>query len=213
MTKRIRVLGLDEAGRGCVLGDLCVGAFYVEDPDDTVLRAAGADDSKRLSEKKREAAREALASLGEGRVERITPGQIDAANLNQLELEAIAGLVREFRPDHVFMDALGPPKTVPTLVQKLQAMVGRTCSPVWTIEPKADHTYAVVGAASIFAKTTRDRALADLDAAHGPLGSGYPSDPVTKAWLGAWAAKREPWPHFVRTRWQTIVDLGQQTLL
>ncbi|MEZ4317507.1 MAG: ribonuclease HII [Myxococcota bacterium] len=208
-----RVIGIDEAGRGCVLGDLCVGAFFAVDPDDLVLRAAGADDSKRLSEKKREAAREALAGLGEPAVVRITAQEIDQANLNHLELHAIAGLVRRFRPDHVYMDALGPPKSVPGLVERLRELVGDACDPQWTIEPKADHTYPIVGAASIFAKTTRDRALAELDASHGPLGSGYPSDPVTKAWLSGWAARREPWPPFVRTRWQTIQDLGQQSLL
>lgn len=209
----MRVLGIDEAGRGCVLGDLCVGAFLVEDPDDETLRAAGADDSKRMSAKKREAARTALDALGHAEVVRITPAQIDRANLNKLELEAIVGLVKKHRPDAVFMDALGPPKTVPKLVAQLQERVGPDCTPTWTIEPKADHTYAVVGAASIFAKTTRDRELAALIDTHGPLGSGYPSDPKTKAWLRAHAATREPWPPFVRTRWQTIQDLGQQALL
>jgi len=208
-----RVLGIDEAGRGCVLGDLCVGAFFVEDPDDSVLREAGADDSKRLSKKRRDAAREALSSLGEATVVRISPSEIDQGNLNQLEISAIAGLVRRFKPDRVYMDALGPTKTVPKLIARLQQRVGDGCTPEWIIEPKADHTYPIVGAASIFAKTTRDRALAELDDAHGPLGSGYPSDPKTKAWLRSWAASPHPWPPFVRTRWQTIQDLGQRKLL
>ncbi len=212
----LRVLGIDEAGRGCVLGDLCVGAFFVDTwtpLTDGALREAGADDSKRLSAKRRAAAREALVDLGTPEVIAIPPSDIDKNNLNDLEIAAIATLVRRYLPDVVLMDALGPPRGVPKLVQRLQLAVGASCSPAWTIEPKADHTYPMVGAASIFAKTTRDARLAAHDADHGPLGSGYPSDPVTKAWLGAWARTRAPWPPFVRTRWQTVQDLGQQTLL
>lgn len=208
----MRVLGIDEAGRGCVLGDLCVGAFLVESPDDAVLRAAGAADSKRLTAAKRVAAREALGAHGIASVTRIPPSAIDEGNLNQLEIGAIVALVRQHRPDAVFMDALGPPRTVPALIERLQHLVGDDVRPSWTIEPRADHTFPVVGAASIFAKTTRDDALHALDAEHGPLGSGYPSDPVTRAWLAAWAASGRPWPAFVRTRWQTITDLGQQAL-
>ena len=215
-THPLRVLGLDEAGRGCVLGDLCVGAFFVPEwstATDVALREAGADDSKRLSKKKRDAARSALTALGTAEVVAISPHEIDRNNLNDLEIAAISQLVRKYRPDVVLMDALGPPRGVPKLVQRLQLEVGAVCSPAWTIEPKADHTYPMVGAASIFAKTTRDDRLATHDAAHGPLGSGYPSDPKTKAWLSAWAQSRKAWPSFVRTRWQTVQDLGQQSLL
>lgn len=212
----LRVLGIDEAGRGCVLGDLCVGAFFVDawtDATDVALRDAGAADSKRLSKKRRDAARNALAPLGTHEVVAIPPTQIDQHNLNDLEIAAIADLVGRYRPDVVLMDALGPPRGVPKLVQRLQHAVGAACAPTWTIEPKADHTYPMVGAASIFAKTTRDARLADHDAAHGPLGSGYPSDPVTRAWLHSWAGTDKAWPPFVRTRWQTVQDLGQRSLL
>jgi ribonuclease HII len=50
--------------------------------------------------------------------------------------------------------------------------------------------------------------LADLIARHGDLGSGYPSDPVTRAWLTKHAATGAPWPDFVRTRWGTIQNLA-----
>jgi len=205
-------VGIDEAGRGCVLGDLVVAGFYVEAVDDEALRAAGADDSKRLSRKRRNAARVALATLGTPRVECITPTQIDAGNLNTLEEEAIVRIVRHFRPATVYMDALGAPATLPKLLARLQAALPDDLTPEWIIEPKADGTYPVVGAASIMAKTTRDDALDDL-ATWGTLGSGYPSDPKTRGWLLDHARKGEPWPFFVRTRWQTVQDLAQQALL
>ena len=78
--------------------------------------------------------------------------------------------------------------------------------------PKADALFPIVGAASIVAKTTRDAELDALIAAHGPLGSGYPSDPETRAWLAGWVRTGHPWPSFVRTRWETIRTLSQAEL-
>lgn len=206
----MRVLGIDEAGRGCVLGPLVVGAYLIDGVDEATLRAAGADDSKKLSAKRRDQARERLAALGVGQVHRIEPAEIDAGNLNTLEEDAIVGLARALRPDLVYMDALGHPSTLPATQARLEAL---TPGVRWTLAPKADSTYAVVGAASIFAKTTRDAALAAIEAEHGPVGSGYPSDPITRGWLRAWAERGQPWPPCVRTRWQTVVDLAQGTLL
>jgi len=206
------ILGIDEAGRGCVLGDLVVGAFYVDGVDDMTLRAAGADDSKRMSRKKRDAAVKALGALGTPALACITPPQIDAGNLNHLEEAAIIELVTRFRPSKVYMDALGAPATLPKLLARLQSALPPDLSPEWIIEPKADRTYPVVGAASIFAKTTRDDALDEL-ASWGTLGSGYPSDPKTRTWLLEHARSGKPWPSFVRTRWQTVQDLAQQALL
>lgn len=207
-----RWLGIDEAGRGCVLGDLVVGGFVFEGPDCEALAAAGATDSKKLSKKRRLEVRERLRPLGTPLIRRITPPQIDAGNLNTLEEEAIVALVREVRPDVVIIDALGHPSTLPKTARRLQAAVApHTCT--WTIEPKADLNHPVCGAASIFAKTVRDEALDALIQAHGTLGSGYPSDPKTKAWLAEWARTRAPWPEFVRTRWGTVQALAQTRML
>lgn len=208
----MRVLGIDEAGRGCVLGSLVIGAFLVEDPDDDLLRAAGAADSKALSAKKRVEARAKLAELGTADVFAVPATAIDKANLNALEEAAIASLITRLRPDVVFMDALGPPKGVDRVRARIEAQIPEGVVKAWTIAPKADRDYAVVGAASIFAKTTRDALLEELQEEFGALGSGYPGDPKTKAWLAMWSATGKPWPAFVRTRWQTIQDLGQQGL-
>ena len=209
----MRVLGIDEAGRGCVFGDLVIAGFLVENPDESVLKDAGAGDSKGMSAKRRLEARERLRSLGSIEIRRVTPPQIDCANLNALEEAAILDLVRCCRPDVVFLDALGHPSTLPRLQARLCAALPEELCPEWTIEPKADATYAVVGAASIFAKTVRDEALVELMEAFGELGSGYPGDPRTKSWLQAWAETGAPWPSFVRTRWATVTALSQPALL
>jgi ribonuclease HII len=209
----MRVLGIDEAGRGCVLGDLVVGAFLLEGDDDDPLRDAGAGDSKAIPAARRLDVRTRLCALGEWTVRHVTARQIDGANLNGLEEAVIVELVKHYRPDVVRVDALGHPATLPALQRRLQAQLPRRLRPTWTIEPRADATWPVVGAASIFAKTTRDEALDGWRTAFGDFGSGYPSDPKTKAWLAAWAGTGAPWPEFVRTRWATISDLAQLSLL
>ena len=206
----MRILGLDEAGRGSVLGPLVVGGFLVEGHDDdaaqATLRTAGADDSKKLSEKRRDAARASLATLGVGRTISVSAVEIDAGTLNVLEEHAFLALVAELRPDRVYLDAPVHPRGIPNLRARLIAHSGVSD---WIIEPKADATWAVVGAASIFAKTTRDAALDTL----GPeVGSGYPSDPVTRAWLLARLREAGPLPACVRTRWETLDNLRQTSL-
>ena len=88
----MRVLGIDEAGRGCVFGPLVVAGFVVDDVDGIDLIAAGAGDSKGMSAKKRLAARSALAELGQADVREISARAIDHGNLNQLEEETIAAV-------------------------------------------------------------------------------------------------------------------------
>jgi ribonuclease HII len=207
----MRTLGIDEAGRGCVLGALYVGAWCTDAPEDE-LRRAGAADSKALSPARREAALTSLAPLGVADVRAIPAGAIDAGNLNALEEAVIIELIGAHRPDRVLIDALGHPSALPRVVARLTEATraaGHACEIV--CEPKADARWPVVGAASIAAKVARDRALHELTLRWGDLGSGYPSDPTTRAWLSAHAASGAPWPDFVRTRWGTIRDLTATT--
>ena len=209
-----RILGIDEAGRGCVLGPLTVGAYLAENVSDERLIAAGAADSKALSIKKRLLAREALTELGVPHLHLISAVEIDRGNLNTLEEHAIVTLVLSTRPDTVIIDALGHPSTLPATLERLKHAVGPTGHHIqWLIEPKADRTYPIVGAASIFAKTERDGVIESLKAQYGDFGSGYPSDPKTKRWLSDWNASKQDWPPFVRTRWGTVRNLSQQSLL
>ncbi len=201
----MRILGLDEAGRGCVLGPLVMGGFLFEGTDQEILRSAGAADSKAISAKRREAALPRLLELGQLGLRRVEPEAIDEGNLNELEIRAFIALVEEFRPDRVYLDAPVHPRGIPRLQARL---VKETGVPDWIIEPKADATWPVVGAASIGAKLSRDDAIHAL----GNVGSGYPSDPVTRAALSELLRSGQPLPAWVRARWGTIEALRQQGL-
>ena len=127
-----------------------------------------------------------------------------------LEEEAFFEIIAEARPDHVTIDAPCHPAAIPAFVSRLQHRLEAAGVPVpqMRVEPKADANYPVVGAASIVAKVHRDAAIKEL----GAVGSGYPSDPVTRAWLSGFLARDEPFPSCVRTRWGTIDALKQAQL-
>jgi ribonuclease HII len=207
----MRILGLDEAGRGCVLGPLVVGGFVCEPAGFEALEAAGVDDSKALSAKKRVRIRAVLPEMGELFKRDISAKAIDACNINTLEEDAFFSIIVETRPDAVIIDAPCHPRAIPAferrLTQRLQA--AGVPVPTFTIEPKADANYVVVGAASIVAKVHRDAEIAQL----GAVGSGYPSDPKTRAWLMGFLEREEAFPSCVRTRWGTIENLKQQQML
>lgn len=204
-TRTMRVLGLDEAGRGSVLGPLVVGGYLYEGEDQSALRAAGADDSKALSPRRRREVRGRLEALGAAAVVTIPATAIDEGNVNDLEVAAFLELVARFRPDRVHLDAPVSPRGIPKL---RAALVARSGVADWVVENKADATWPVVGAASIWAKTTRDEAVEAL----GSVGSGYPSDPETRGVIARLLRGGEPLPDWVRTRWSTIDQLRQQSL-
>lgn len=181
------ILGIDEAGRGSVLGPLVVGGFAIPSQAVPSLRALGVRDSKTLLPAKREALYAELLRRGRARTVVLPPARIDPmverGGLNRLEADAFAELVRAFDPEEARVDACDT--SAARFGRIVRALSGSSC-PVRS-RHKADRDDPVVGAASIVAKVERDRAIALLsrDLAV-PIGSGYPSDPTTMRFLAAW---------------------------
>ena len=201
----MKILGLDEAGRGCVLGSLFVGACCCLDTQIKTVVESGATDSKKLSAKKREKILGILEPLVQTRHLSISPTEIDNGNINQLEEEAFIAHILHFEPDVVYIDAPVHPNGIPAFVRRMKERIHRAGIKVPTliVEPKADLTYPIVGAASIVAKVHRDRSIKAL----GEVGSGYPSDPKTRAWIKGFLERGEELPSSVRTRWGTVASL------
>jgi ribonuclease HII len=203
----MRVMGLDEAGRGAVLGPMTVGAFVVDDSLYAELTSIGVTDSKKLSPKKRTLIAALLPELGTGDVRLLSAREIDAGNLNHLEEEVFIDLIETHQPDHVIIDAPTHPRGIPALIHRMKSRL--SYSPTLCVEPKADLNYLPVGAASILAKVRRDAIIASL----GEIGSGYPSDPTTRSFLIEALRTEAPLPDFVRTRWATIDNLRQRPIV
>lgn len=156
------VAGVDEVGRGPLVGDV-VTAAVILDPNNPII---GLTDSKKLSEKKRqllfpEIKEKALAwSIG-----RCSPGEIDELNILQATMvamqRAVAGL--HIQPEHVMIDG----NRCPQLPMPAEAIV------------KGDLRVAEISAASILAKVVRDSEMEELDRRYPEYGfaqhKGYPT--------------------------------------
>lgn len=116
------------------------------------------------------------------------------------------------------IDALGAKKVVvdasDTSPKRFQNVITenlrRRCAVV--AAHKADRDFPAVSAASIVAKVERDRSVEKLRRGAGDFGSGYPSDPVTRAFFSERLKRGEPLPEYVRKSWKTWGRI-QQTLL
>jgi ribonuclease HII len=202
------VLGLDEAGRGSLVGPLVVGGFLLPRAKLPELPGLGVRDSKLLSPQRREEVYERLRSTGRCLSVALAPRTVDAHvrhhGLNGLEAQAFARLVREARPSEAFADACD---VLPARFGELVERLSGGCAPVRSSH-RADRLVPVVGAASIVAKVRRDRAIARLRGSLGSdLGSGYPSDERTIRFVRSVLLRGGEPPSWLRRSWSTTQRL------
>jgi ribonuclease HII len=202
------VLGIDEAGRGSLVGPLVVGGFLVDAERIPELAEIGVRDSKRLTPQRREEIFAGLPGIGRSFFLPLPPSAVDRAvargGLNDLELSAFARLVRSARPDIAYADACDP--VAERFGRRLRAASGNSC--IVHARHKADRDLTVVGAASIVAKVHRDRAMGRLRARVGEgLGSGYPSDGETVEFVRQAISGGGPLPSWLRASWATTERL------
>jgi len=205
----MRVMGVDEAGRGSVIGPLVVaGALFPSDHIKTLVKL-GVKDSKQLTPKRRQELAPQIEALALGvRYFDLQPHSIDSVvnrgvklkRLNYLEAAAMASVIRELDPEEAYVDAsdVDEVRYGATILHLLPA------KPKLFSEHKADSTYPVVSAASILAKVRRDAIIAALREEYGDFNSGYPSDKKAIEWLEAWYEEHRNWPSIVRHSWEPV---------
>ena len=210
------ICGIDEAGRGSVIGPLVVLGISIHEKDVPSLREIGVRDSKSLSRKAREELYQKILSLNVNVYEVV----VDAAEvdrylkkrsgpgINTLEASATVEIIKNLRPEVVYIDS---PDIKPSrYAERILAMLDY--SPRIICEHKADSRYEVVSAASILAKVKRDAILAKLSELYGDLGSGYSSDRRTVEFLSRCLRDKGEAPSCVRRGWKTIDKLLQARL-
>lgn len=196
--------GVDEAGRGSVMGPLVVGTVFVD--DDTDLIGMGVKDSKKLTPKKRESLYDEIVdSVCAWSVVITTAEEIDAqrkeVSLNDIELRMFAEGISSNPCSTAYADC--PDINVDSFTAKLSAKVGNDVAII--AKHKADDTYPVVSAASIVAKVTRDRMMEDIRQEFGVnVGSGYPSDHYTMDFIQHWIDANNKAPAHVRCSWEPV---------
>lgn len=201
------VAGVDEAGRGCVIGPLVIAGVLISEGKLRVLSQLGVKDSKLLSPKKREALFTEISGLVKKRhVVKLLPSEIDRVveskrklhRLNRLEAQTMAQIINALEPDEVFVDAAD----VVEERFKHHIQEDLTVKAKVTSRHKADKIYPVVSAASIVAKVERDREIAALRVAYGDFGSGYLTDKKTMIFLKRWLQTHDDYPSCVRKSWK-----------
>ncbi|MDE1842524.1 MAG: ribonuclease HII [Thaumarchaeota archaeon] len=197
------VCGVDDAGRGSVLGPLVIAGISIERKNIKQLVKIGVKDSKQLSPQSREKLYHEILSIVQGyHVVKISPKIIDknvAKNLlNQLEANYMAKVIKKLEANSSYVDSCDVnPKRFGAYISSV-ANTGKIIS-----SHHADKKYPVVSAASIIAKVTRDREIEKLRKNH-DLGSGYPSDSKTMGFIKQWMSQNGSVPVFVRKSWKPI---------
>jgi ribonuclease HII len=214
-------LGIDEAGRGPVIGPMVIAGVLIDDDQERRLKELGIKDSKLISPLKREELFEHIIKISANtKIVEISPKDIDktlnkeGTNLNFLEADVSSSIITELKPDQAILDC---PSNNPlkfkeyvnsTLIKKLDYKVDLV------VEHKADLNHISVGAASILAKVTRDRKVREIEKKIGiRIGSGYPSDPITISFL---KHNYKKYPEIFRKTWASykkLISTNKQTSL
>lgn len=201
------ILGIDEAGRGSVLGPMVIAGVIVPEKMDKVLERMGVKDSKRLTPNRRTILSRKLRKMFEYEIVVISAREIDelrasGVNLNEIEKNAMESIILKLKPEKAIVDA------VDVKAQRFQDNLCKDTGFDVIAEHKADDKYIEVSAASIIAKAERDAQIQEINKEFiksGGIGSGYPSDPTTKKFLTNYTY--DEMPDFVRKSWATVAKM------
>ncbi|MCK4730650.1 MAG: ribonuclease HII [Candidatus Aenigmarchaeota archaeon] len=199
------LLGIDEAGKGPVIGPLIIAGVIISEENSGKLREVGVKDSKELSPRKREELFSKIKKLSEDFIILETSSkqlneEMELENLNTIEIKKMGQIIDSFESKNpeVFIDAIEAntlkfkDKIISHLKNKELKIVA---------ENRADQKYPVVSAASILAKVTRDSKIKKMHEQYGFFGSGYPADGRTIKFLEELDEKS--YNEIVRLKWST----------
>ncbi|MBS3081235.1 ribonuclease HII [Candidatus Pacearchaeota archaeon] len=197
----MKILGIDEAGRGPVIGPLIIAGVMIEEGEE--YKIDGVKDSKLLAHKKRIELDKKIKENSEFLIIDVSPKEIDdfilnkKINLNWLEAHKQAEIINELTPDIAIIDCPSPNCNAfekylrNLLVNKIVKLV---------VEHKADVKYPTCSAASIIAKVRREERMHEIQNKYGDTGPGYSSNPITQEFI------KENWekhPDIFRKSWIT----------
>ncbi|TFG08936.1 ribonuclease HII [Candidatus Thorarchaeota archaeon] len=208
MAESHRIAGIDEAGRGPMLGPMVVCGVAFDSEGLRQLDTLNVRDSKQVSSKRRTNLYDQILEIAAGiAIRNITAEDIDGKrergiSLNHIEALAFASILRELRPQIVYLDAADVDShRFGETVCRLSGLGPEQCEVI--SEHRADENYPVVSAASIVAKVVRDRFIEELRVDFGDIGSGYPHDQKSIRFVKQ-CVKAKRIPPFVRRSWEPV---------
>ncbi|KAF5078752.1 Ribonuclease HIII [anaerobic digester metagenome] len=199
------ICGVDEAGKGSVLGPMVIAAVGCMQMD--ALTALGVADSKKLTKDSRERLNASIREQFPYSIVIRTAEDIDTLRQTMTMNEIVA------RAHAEALDALSCTEAYVDACDVNEKRYGETVRSFSTSDTtiiarhKADALYSPVSAASIVAKVERDHIITELAEIHGIIGSGYPSDPVTIAYLQEYISTHKRPPVIARSSWETVKQM------
>jgi len=207
--------GIDDAGRGPIIGPLVIGGVAL--PRDRIkdLIDLGVKDSKLLTPNTRTRLAESISGLVSRMCLReIQPKEIDDVvlhgrklrKLNFLEAKVMADVINELRTAEVYVDASDVNEK--RYGEDIRGFLNEDLKSITIIsEHHADRNYPQVSAASIIAKVHRDSVIHQLHAEYGDFGSGYITDQRTMNFLRRYRQSHDSYPPIVRLSWKTAKEI------
>ena len=207
----MQICGVDEAGRGSMLGPLVVAGITISKSKIKLLKKLGVRDSKKLSPAAREYLyKKIIETVDDYHVIRIPPRIIDKSvanhSLNHLEAKYMAKVISKLSPSTAFVDSCDVNSK--RFGKEISELTSNTKIRSYH---HADSKFVTVSAASILAKVSRDRAIMRLANSH-DIGSGYPSDPKTKMFVKKSLRRNHDMP-FLRKSWKPVQILMKKRKL
>lgn len=205
------ILGIDEAGKGPVIGPMIIAGCLIDPSTEKEFKKMGIKDSKELTPKRREFFANIIKEKAETfEIVIVQPKEIDenlnsGTNLNHLESTKIAEIINKINKGYkkikIVIDcpSVGITKWADALKMKIENLSNLEI----ICEHKADKNHVAVSAASVLAKSTREKEMDVLKEKYGSeIGSGYTSDPATIHFLELHADNPKDASIFRKT-WET----------
>ena len=206
--------GVDEAGRGSIVGSLVIAGISIRKSKVTILKEMGVKDSKLLTPKARARLFDRIIKVADAVcIRKINPIEVDESvmlkGLNKLEAKVMAIVINNISAKEVYVDCcdINPQRYKGYLEQHL------TCAPEIHSMHHADAINIVVSAASIIAKITRDQEIQRIRTKYRNIGSGYPSDERTMKFISRWVNQNGSAPEFARKSWKPLRLMLEQTMV
>jgi len=185
-------LGIDDAGRGPVIGPMVLAGCLIDDKVEKELKELGVKDSKQLTQKRREFLAEKIKGIAETfEIVLARPEEIDGKNKMGINLNAVEAIKtaeiinrinKGFTKIKVIVDC--PSVSIEKWTDFLKTKIDNLSNLEIHCEHKADVNHVSVSAASILAKCTREIEMTKLKETYGnEIGSGYCSDSLTTRFL------------------------------
>jgi len=208
------IIGVDDAGRGPIIGPMIVAGVLFDKEADAILKKHGVKDSKMLLPGTREKLAHEIKKLSLGyEIVKILPAEIDDAvisgfNINSLEANKMAYAINQLvdgldKDAKITVHVDCPSNNINAWKAVLLKYINRK-EMDFKVEHKCDVNHVECSAASVLAKVTRDDEMKKIRGEYNiECGSGYPADPVCVEFLKTPRARELAEKGLIRKSWQT----------